>query len=401
MPPLRSATACAAAAGKVRAMTTPDFDRSSLEARARAEAEGQEPRLEHYLLALLHPESTAAVDVLRRLGVEPAAVGATVRARMAVQDGGTGMPVAYRVAAWFGQAALEATALDHDRLTTAHLLLAACAERGTVGADALAAHGVDPQRVRDALRRRGAEEVLPDRSRVRALLISNSTMHGGGYLEHCAAEIRAFLGARRRVLFVPYALADHDGYAARARKAFAAFGHDLVSVHEVDEPVDAVLSGDAVFVGGGNTFRLLKALYDRGLFGPLRRRAVQDGMPYIGSSAGTNVATLSIRTTNDMPIVQPPSLTALGLVPFQINPHYLDPDPNSTHMGETREERLRQFHEEQVVPVLAMREGCMLRVEGGRAELRGSTRARLFRRGEEATEHTPPCDLSFLLQGVW
>src|SRR5690606_39041283 len=142
MPPLRSATACAAAAGKVRAMTTPDFDRSSLEARARAEAEGQEPRLEHYLLALLHPESTAAVDVLRRLGVEPAAVGATVRARMAVQDGGTGMPVAYRVAAWFGQAALEATALDHDRLTTAHLLLAACAERGTVGADALAAHGV-------------------------------------------------------------------------------------------------------------------------------------------------------------------------------------------------------------------------------------------------------------------
>lgn len=235
-----------------------------------------------------------------------------------------------------------------------------------------------------------------DRSRVRALLISNSTMHGGGYLEHCGAEIRAFLGARQRVLFVPYALADHAGYAARARAAFAAFGHDLVSAHE-GEPLALLAASSAVFVGGGNTFRLLRALYATGLLDALRARALA-GMPYVGSSAGTNVATLSIRTTNDMPIVQPPSFAALGLVPFQINPHYLDPDPASTHMGETREERIRQFHEEDDVPVLGLREGCLLRVEGAIATLRGTTRARLFERGRPPVEHQPPCDLSFLLR---
>ena len=238
-----------------------------------------------------------------------------------------------------------------------------------------------------------------DRSKVRALLISNSTMHGGGYLEHCAPTIRDFLGTKKNVLFVPYALHDHEGYAAKARTSFAALGHELTSVHTCKDQVQAVHDAGAVFIGGGNTFRLLKALYDHDLLEPIRSRALA-GMPYIGSSAGTNVATLSIRTTNDMPIVQPPSFTALQLVPFQINPHYLDPDPGSKHMGETREERLRQFHEEHATPVLALREGCMLRVEGQRAELLGSTRARLFLRGQEPREFSPPCDLSFLLQNA-
>lgn len=232
---------------------------------------------------------------------------------------------------------------------------------------------------------------------VRALLVSNSTMHGGGYLAHCAAEIRDFLGPRRRVLFVPWALHDHAAYAAKARAAFDALGHELVSAHEGPSPLELLGGCDAVFVGGGNTFRLLKALYDTRLLPAIRQRALA-GMPYVGSSAGTNVAALSIRTTNDMPIVQPPSFDALALVPFQINPHYLDPDPQSTHMGETREERLRQFHEEHATPVLGLREGCLLRVEGERVELRGTTRARLFRRGREPQEFAPPCDLSFLLR---
>jgi dipeptidase E len=240
--------------------------------------------------------------------------------------------------------------------------------------------------------------MMPDTANTqrRLLLISNSTMHGGGYLEHCAAEIRDFLGARRRMLFVPYALANHDEYTHKAAQAFAAMGHELIGAHTLADPAAAVDAFDAVFVGGGNTFRLLRALYETGLLHRIAARA-NLGMPYIGSSAGTNVATLSIRTTNDMPIVMPPSFSAMALVPFQINPHYLDPDPQSRHMGETREERLRQFHEEHATPVLGLREGCMLRVEGLRMELRGTTRARLFRRGEAATEYNPPTDLSFLL----
>lgn len=230
----------------------------------------------------------------------------------------------------------------------------------------------------------------------RLFLISNSTMHGGQYLQHCAAELGEFLAKHKRVAFVPYALADHDGYEAKAQPAFAAFGCTLTSVHH-GNPLANLGSADAVFVGGGNTFRLLDTLQRTGLCAAIAAR-VRDGMPYIGSSAGTNVATVSIRTTNDMPIVQPMSFAALGLVPFQINPHYLDPDPGSKHMGETREERLLQYHEENDTPVLGLREGCMLRVEGDRMELRGTTGARLFRRDRPAEEFTPPCDLSSLLQ---
>lgn len=222
-------------------------------------------------------------------------------------------------------------------------------------------------------------------------------MHGGGYLAHCKDEIHDFLGELKRIAFVPYALADHDGYEAKAKAAFAAWGQELTSVHHTANPCDALHDADAVFVGGGNTFRLLDSLYRTELLQAIKA-CVDAGMPYIGSSAGTNTATLSIKTTNDMPIVMPPSFTALALVPFQINPHYLDPNPTSTHMGETREERLIQFHEENDTPVLAIREGCMLRVEGNSMELRGTTGARLFRSNEEPAEFVPPCDLTFLLE---
>ena len=222
----------------------------------------------------------------------------------------------------------------------------------------------------------------------RILLISNSTLYGGGYLDHAEAEIRSFLGDLKRVLFVPFALHDKDKYAATAKQRFAKMGYELSSIHTADDPRQAVNDTDAVFIGGGNTFRLLKALYDFDLLGPIRDR-VAAGMPYIGSSAGSNVAGPTIRTTNDMPIVEPPSFDALGLVSFQINPHFQDPDPNSTHMGETREERIRQFLEENDTPVFGLREGAMVRVENGTMILKGSTGARIFRKGLEPVEISP------------
>jgi dipeptidase E len=149
------------------------------------------------------------------------------------------------------------------------------------------------------------------------LLISNSTLYGSGYLDHAEAEIRDFLGDVKRVLFVPYALHDRDAYAATAHERFAKMGYQLSSIHATAHPVRAVNDADAIFIGGGNTFRLLKALYDFNLLEPIRRR-VRDGMPYIGSSAGSNVAAPTIKTTNDMPIVQPPSFNARpGLVSNQ------------------------------------------------------------------------------------
>ncbi len=227
------------------------------------------------------------------------------------------------------------------------------------------------------------------------LLISTSTVHGTQYLEHARDELVALLAGCRRVLFVPFALKDRDAYAAKARAAFGEMGFDLDSIHDAAAPADTLNAAEAVFVGGGNTFRLLDALYRLDLLAPLRRR-VAEGMPYSGASAGANLAGPTIRTTNDMPIVQPPSFDALGLVPFQINPHYLDPDPGSTHMGETRETRIREFHEENDTPVVGLREGAMLRVEGDSVTLLGRAGARLFRRGLDPVELGPGSSLEAL-----
>jgi dipeptidase E len=222
----------------------------------------------------------------------------------------------------------------------------------------------------------------------RVLLISNSTLYGSGYLDHAAAEIRDFLGDLKRVLFVPFALYDRDAYAATAKDRFNRLGYDLTSIHNTPNPVKAVNDTEAVFIGGGNTFRLLKCLYDFNLLEPIRRR-VLDGMPYVGSSAGSNVAGPTIKTTKDMPIVQPPSFDALGLVPFQISPHFQDPDPNSTHMGETQEERILQFLEENDTTVAGLREGAMVRVENATTTLKGSSGARIFRKGQAPVERAP------------
>ena len=226
----------------------------------------------------------------------------------------------------------------------------------------------------------------------RVLLISNSTLHGSGYLDHAESEIRDFLGDVKKVLFVPYALYDRDAYTTTAQERFQKMGYDLTSVHTATDPRKAVMDTDVVFIGGGNTFRLLKALYDSDLLEVIRDR-VANGMPYIGSSAGANVAGPTIKTTKDMPIVQPPSFDALGLVPFQISPHYLDPDPNSTHMGETQEERILQFLEENDTPVAGLREGAMVRMENGATILKGSSGARIFRKGMAPVEVLPGAQL--------
>ncbi len=216
---------------------------------------------------------------------------------------------------------------------------------------------------------------------MRLLLISSSNVHGYGYLDHPEPEIRAFVGGDRRVAFVPFAVQDHGAYTAKVRERLGKMDLEVIPIDDLDR-------ADAIFVGGGNTFRLLKTLYERNLLSPIRDR-VRAGLPYFGSSAGTVIAAPTMKTTNDMPIVEPPSFDALGLIRFQINAHYLDPDSNSTHKGETREERIREFHEENETPVVGLREGSSIRVEEGTTTLLGDKTARVFRRGQEPVEMGP------------
>jgi len=234
---------------------------------------------------------------------------------------------------------------------------------------------------------------------MRLVLLSNSTNHGGGYLDHAAAAVAGlFLGARR-IAFVPFALQDQAGYVERARERLRAFGLETAGVVEGAAGRRTIEEADGVFVGGGNTFRLLDRLQRSEMVALLAARA-RAGMPYLGSSAGTVIAAPTLQTTNDMPIVQPASFVSLGLVPFQINCHYLDPEPDSIHMGETRETRLREFLEENSMPVVGLREGSWLEVETAplaaageapalRVVLAGPRPARMFRRGSEPAEIRP------------
>jgi len=209
------------------------------------------------------------------------------------------------------------------------------------------------------------------------LLISSSMVHGYGYLDHAESEIRAFLGRAKRVAFVPFALFDRDAYTTRVRDRLAKIGFDVQQVRSARD----LESVEAIFVGGGNTFRLLKTLYDLDLLDAIRK-SVGGGILYMGSSAGSVIAAPTIKTTNDMPIVQPRSLDALNVVPYQINAHYIDADPKSTHMGETRETRLAEYLEENAPPVIGIREGTMLRVNDGITTVVGMRPGKIFRRGE-------------------
>jgi dipeptidase E len=228
------------------------------------------------------------------------------------------------------------------------------------------------------------------------LLLSNSSAPGMSFLEHARGVIGQLVPPGSRLLFLPYAATDQDRYARVMSDALAPLSVSVASAHLLSDPVRELAACDAVFTGGGNSFRLLRTLQSSGLVEALRQ-AVAAGMPYLGASAGTNMACPTLRTTNDMPIVQPESFEALGLVPFQINPHYLDPDPVSTHQGETRPQRIEEFLTENDVPVLGLREGSWLRVSGQLAVLGGTAGARLFRRSEPARELNSGTDVSELL----
>jgi dipeptidase E len=226
------------------------------------------------------------------------------------------------------------------------------------------------------------------------LLLSNSTNYGSPPFAH-AADAFTEVVAGDTVTFVPYALADWDEYTQRVTAAFRDIGIDVVSAHHADEPGRAILEADVVMMGGGNTFRLLDSLQGLQVIDELGARVRAGAIRYLGASAGTNLACPTIRTTNDMPVCQPRSFNALGLVPFQINLHYVDADPNSTFMGETREERIEEFLEENHCPVLAMYEGSWLRVSGTSAHVTGP--ARLFQR-EGREGFAGGADISHLLR---
>jgi dipeptidase E len=217
-----------------------------------------------------------------------------------------------------------------------------------------------------------------------------------------AGQMQAFFGKVERLLFIPYALRDHDEYVRDMTERGINAGYPLDGIHRHPDPREAVRQAEGVFVGGGNTFRLLAALYREGLLEPIRER-VRAGVPYLGVSAGTNVACPTIKTTNDMPITAPPSLDALGLVHFQVNPHYFtgqtfvrQGDGYQEHFGETRDERIAEFHELNDTPVVGLWEAGLLWVEGGRVSLSGAG-ARVFRKGQPPLDVGPGADLAEVL----
>ncbi|MGE5418568.1 MAG: dipeptidase PepE [Chloroflexota bacterium] len=235
---------------------------------------------------------------------------------------------------------------------------------------------------------------------MRLLLISNSTNPGEPYLDYPKLNIKEFLGGKPvRALFIPYAAVtfSYDVYESKVRERFNEIGHDVVSIHHFANPSAAVDEADAIVVGGGNTWKLLKTVRDNGLTGPIRKK-VLSGIPYIGWSAGSNMACPTIRTTNDMPVVEPDSFDSLNLIPFQINPHYLDANP-AGHAGETREQRIEEFIE--VNPglyVAGLREGTMLIREDSILRLIGPRKLRLFKKGHSPEEYSSDDDISFLLK---
>ena len=230
------------------------------------------------------------------------------------------------------------------------------------------------------------------------IIASTSTLHGGNYLEYLLPTLEIHFKDCDELLFIPYARPggiSHDDYTAIVRVAFAKINKVVKGLHEFENPVNAIENAQGIFIGGGNTFLLVTQLYQNQVMERLKQ-VIENGTPYLGSSAGSNIAGLSMQTTNDMPIIYPPSFKTLGLLPFNLNPHYLDADLQSKHMGETRETRIKEFHAFNEIPVLGLREGSWLEVIGFEIMLKGNLSARLFRKNEMPLELDAESDLSWI-----
>ncbi|MEM0518514.1 dipeptidase PepE [Aequorivita flava] len=230
------------------------------------------------------------------------------------------------------------------------------------------------------------------------IIASTSTVFGGEYLDYLTEEMAQLFKDTDEIIFIPYARPggiSHDEYTDRAAKIFKKINKKLVGLHTFKNPIEALKTAKGVFTGGGNTFVLVSSLYRLQLMQPLRE-AIFNGLPYLGTSAGSNICGLSMQTTNDMPIVYPPSFKTLGVIPFNLNPHYLDPNPDSKHMGETRETRIAEFHTQSTVPVVGLREGSWLRVINNKIILKGKFKARIFEQGKQPYEIEPDTLINFL-----
>ena len=235
---------------------------------------------------------------------------------------------------------------------------------------------------------------------MRLLLISNSTNPGEAYLDYPKQEIKQFLGNQPlTALFIPYAAVtfSFDLYEQKVAERFGELGYQVKSIHHFSDPVQAVKDAQVIVVGGGNTWQLVRMMHDNQLMEPIREK-VLGGTPFVGWSAGSNVTCPTLRTTNDMPIIDPLGFDTLGLVPFQINPHYMDANPEG-HGGETREQRIEEFMEiNPALYVVGLREGTMLRVEDNQMRLIGNRKARIFKKGTTPLELSAGDNFSFLLE---
>ena len=230
------------------------------------------------------------------------------------------------------------------------------------------------------------------------LIASTSTLANEDFLEYLYPELELHFQECNTILFIPYARPggiSHQEYTDKVAMAFAKINKKVVGIHEFEDASSAIKNAEAIFTGGGNTFVLVSQLHKKNIMGILSD-VIKNGIPYLGTSAGSNVCGLTMQTTNDMPIVYPSSFQTLGVIPFNLNPHYLDPDPQSNHMGETRETRIKEFHAYNSAPVLGLREGSWLDVKGDKITLKGNLTARLFKQNQTPVELETESDLSFL-----